>query len=146
MFRSLISAGLAVAAIFAGVFLAGAAHADELADQCHRATIPTPLCDGTGGVAPSADDGVSGRVDYVQHAAYFSGNGPDVVIGEDHSKPLKNADGTPKLDGAGRQEYADITAPGPAIFTAYPDTAPGKVNGDGDLEVDESGYHFAPAS
>jgi hypothetical protein len=136
-----------VPALAVGLFAllgSGIAHADtsaDLAAQCARATIPTPLCDGSGGVAPS-DGGVSGRVAYVAHSPYYSGNGPDVVVGEDHTKPLKNADGTPKLDGAGRQEYAPIMGPGAPIFTAYPSTPAGKVNGDGDLVVDESGFKY----
>jgi hypothetical protein len=127
LFTTPIATGL----ILLGTGITHAATPDEIAATCARATIPTTLCNGTGGSNPTNDG--PGRPLKVDPGKYYSGNKPDVIVGYDKDKPLSNEDGTPKLDKDGNQMYQPITAPGEPIFTQKP--------ADPDA-VDLSGYQY----
>jgi hypothetical protein len=146
MIRTIVTAIAAASLAFLG---AGLAHADtDIAAQCARATIPTSICDGHGGIVDGGqllggnDSPGVGSVKQVGSTKYFSGLGPDVVYGYDKNQPLKNADGTPKLDAAGRQEYAPIMGGGAPTYGTQPGTEAGKTDSDGNRVVDESGYQY----
>jgi hypothetical protein len=132
---------VAVAAIALYAFAAPAAQADPIADQCARATIPTALCNGTGGSAPTNDG--SGSVRQVGPTKYYNGQGADVVIGYDKDKPLTNEGGSPKLDPkTGEQMYAPIMAAGDPTYGTKPGTEAGKTDSDGNVVRDLSGYQY----
>jgi hypothetical protein len=129
-----------IAAASIALLGAGLAHADTSADiaaQCARATIPTALCDGTGGTAPT-DDGGGQFVKAQPAEKYLSGSTP-VVIGY---QPVKNADGTPKIGEDGKPVLDPIMGQTPVYSTkaADVDGQPSR-SGDG-TAVDESGYQY----
>lgn len=137
MIRTIATAIAASALVLLG---AGVAHADTSADiaaQCARATIPTALCDGAGGTAPTNDGG--GQFVKAQPAEkYLSGSTP-VVIGY---QPVMNPDGTPKVGADGKPVMDPIMGQTP-VFSTTPADAPGKPARSGDgTAVDESGYQF----
>ena len=115
----------AIAAAGIALLGSGIASADTytIEEQCRVATIPTSLCDGHGGVIPGgvAEGGVGagvGGVLKVDPGKYYSGNKPDVQIGE---RKLTNEDGSPKLDPkTGEQMTEPIMIPGEPIFTPKP--------------------------
>jgi hypothetical protein len=145
---------LATAAATAILTLTGAgwvavAQADPISDQCAKATIPTAICDGHGGVIPGGqvtgdnDSPGVGNVKQVGPTKYFNGLGPDVVYGYDKDQPLKNPDGTNKVDAQGNQMYAPIMGPGDPTYGTKAGTEAGKTDADGNRVVNEDGYQFA---
>ena len=137
--RKLVTTLIAIAAPL--TIGASVASADPIADQCARATIPTALCNGTGGSAPTADG--TGSVRQVGPTKFYNGQGADIVIGYDKDKPLTNEDGSPKLDPkTGEQMYAPIMAAGDPTYGTKPGTEAGKTDSDGNRVVNLDGYQY----
>ena len=97
MIRTISTAIAASALLLLGGGIASAS--PEIAAQCARATIPTPLCNGGGVGNPT--DGTSGRVQVINHGKYYSGNGAPVVVGYDKNSPVVDENGDPVLDDNG---------------------------------------------
>jgi len=107
--------------------------------QCARATIPTPLCNGTGGSAPTNDQVTVRKQDPTR---YYNGNKADVIIGYNLDQPLTNEDGTPKVDADGNQMFAPITAPGEPTYGTKQGTDAGSTDSDGNRVVNLDGYQY----
>ena len=143
MIRTLIVTATIGMAALSG---AGAAQAYDLEEQCRVATIPTAICDGHGGVIPGGhlaggNDSAGVNNARIQGPTkYFNGLGPSVVYGYDKNQPLKNEDGTPKLDADGNQMYAPIMGPGTPTEGTKPGTEAGRTDSDGNRVVDYTGY------
>ena len=139
----MIRSTLATAAIALFALVSPAvAQADPIADQCSKA-LPqfVEQCLAQNGAAPTSDG--SGSVAKVGPTKYYNGNAADVVIGYDKDKPLKNEDGSPKLDPkTGEQMYAPIMAAGDPTYGTKPGTEAGKTDADGNVVRDLSGYQY----
>lgn len=134
----MIRTTVAAAAIALFAFAAPAtAQADPVAEQCARATIPTALCDGAGGTAPTNDGG--GYVKAQLAEKYLSGSTP-VIIGYQQGK---NADGSPKVDDEGKPVMDDPIMGQSPVFGTKAGDEDGKPARTGDgVAVDYSGYQY----
>lgn len=134
MIRTIVTAIAASALVLLGT---GAAQADPIAAQCARATIPTALCNGTGGTAPT-NDGNGQYVKAQPAEKYLSGSTPTVI----GYQPVLNTDGTPKIGDDGKPVMDPIMGQTPVYSTktADEDGKPAR-SGDG-TAVDYSGYQY----
>ena len=105
MFKVTATIVASVAALF---MFAGMASADPIADQCARATIPTDLCNGTGGVVTVDTNSTVDNVKYVQKDKLFVGLHPDtgnpIFIKPEQAQPgQRDSDGNLVRDLSGYQ-------------------------------------------